>query len=284
MTRYEQFIEVAQLRPVVGSQECRIIDCRFDLMQPEQGYTEYLAGHIPAAVYADLDRDLAGPVTPDSGRHPLPDPADFKTTLEAWGIDADTQVIAYDDANGALAARLWWMLRWMGHRQVAVLDGGLQAWCANAGQLESETPAYPTTVFSAAPDNGRVITTDEISATIGEGRELRLVDARDRLRFSGQTEPIDTVAGHIPGATNLPFSENLNAGGCWKSPDELRRMWAGLLGSDSPPPFSVMCGSGVTACHLVLAAIIAGLDEPRVYIGSWSEWIRDASRPVAGSG
>ena len=284
MTRYEQLIEVAQLRPVVGSQECRIIDCRFDLMQPEQGYTEYLAGHIPAAVYADLDRDLAGPVTPDSGRHPLPDPADFKTTLEAWGIDADTQVIAYDDANGALAARLWWMLRWMGHRQVAVLDGGLQAWCANGGQLESETPAYPTTVFSAAPDNGRVITTDEISATIGEGRELRLVDARDRLRFSGQTEPIDTVAGHIPGATNLPFSENLNAGGCWKSPDELRRMWAGLLGSDSPPPFSVMCGSGVTACHLVLAAIIAGLDEPRVYIGSWSEWIRDASRPVAGSG
>jgi thiosulfate/3-mercaptopyruvate sulfurtransferase len=284
MTSYRQLIEVAELKLSVGSKQCRVIDCRFDLMRPEKGRTEYLAGHIPGAVYADLDRDLAAPVTADSGRHPLPDPADFKTTLEGWGIDADTQVIAYDYASGALAARLWWMLRWIGHPQVAVLNGGLQAWCANDGELETAAPDYPATEFSASPDHGRVTTTDEISSTISEGRDLHLVDARDRPRYAGQAEPIDTVAGHVPGAMNLPFSESINADGSWKSPDELRQLWVGLLGSASPPPFSVMCGSGVTACHLVLAADIAGLDEPRVYIGSWSEWIRDASRPVAGPG
>ena len=286
MTIYRQLIDVAELRDLIAvgncsTVDCRIIDCRFDLQEPEKGREEYLAGHIPGAVFADLDRDLAGPVTDSSGRHPLPDPEVFKATLEGFGIGENTQVVVYDYASGALAARLWWLLRWFGHSPVAVLNGGLKAWLAGNGALQTEVPDYPATDLSASPDAGRVATTAEISSTLGAGRDQYLVDARDRPRFDGLTEPIDTVAGHIPGALNFPFSENLDAEGNWKSADELRHLWAGLLGSDHPPPFTVMCGSGVTACHLALSAEIAGLDEPRVYVGSWSEWIRDASRPVA---
>jgi thiosulfate/3-mercaptopyruvate sulfurtransferase len=284
MKSFCQVIEVAEFKGIAGSTDCRVIDCRFDLMQPEKGRSEYLAGHIPGAVYADLDQDLAGPVTEDSGRHPLPDADVFRGTLEHWGIGPGTQVVVYDYAGGALAARLWWLLRWFGHSRVAVLNGGLRGWLASDGQMETEMPQYPESTLPASPDAGRVLTTGEICATLNEGKELNLVDARDRPRFVGQTEPIDAVAGHVPGASNFPFSENINADGTWKSPQELRRLWAGVLGSDPPPPFAVMCGSGVTACHLVLSAVRAGLAEPRVYIGSWSEWIRDASRPVASDG
>ena len=178
-------------------------------------------------------------------------------------------------------ARLWWMLRWFGHSQVAVLNGGLKAWIDGDGTLATEVPEYTEDTLLEAPDCGRIITTDEIYSMLGKSDEMRLVDARDRARFNGQTEPIDPVAGHVPGAINFPFSDNLNADGTWKSSQELRQAWAGLLGSGTPPPFSVMCGSGVTACHLVLSAAIAGLAEPRVYIGSWSEWLLDAARPVA---
>ena len=281
MTSYDKLIDVADLKNLAGSAECRVVDCRFDLLQPEKGRTEYLAGHIPGALHADLDRDLAGPVTDDTGRHPLPDVTEFKSTLECWGIDNDTQVVVYDYANGGLAARLWWMLRWLGHSRVAVLNGGLKAWCADDGDLETEVPEFPESSFTALPDGERVITTDEIISTIAGDGEPHLVDARDRPRFDGKMEPIDTVAGHIPGAVNFPFSEAVNADGTWKSPEELRRLWIEVLGSDNPPPFSVMCGSGVTACHLVLAARLAGLEEPRVYVGSWSEWIRDESRSIA---
>jgi thiosulfate/3-mercaptopyruvate sulfurtransferase len=281
MTIYSELIDVADFQGMLGTADCRVIDCRFDLMQPEKGRTEYLAGHIPGAIHADLDRDLAGPVTKDSGRHPLPETNVFKATLERWGIGPGTQVVVYDYASGALAARLWWMLRWFGHSQVAVLNGGLKAWLSGDGPLEIDVPEYPRSIFPEAPDADRVTTTDELCATLGKGDVLRLVDARDRARFDGQTEPIDRLAGHVPGALNFPFSDNIKADGTWQSSEALGQAWAGLLGSESPPPFSVMCGSGVTACHLVLSAVMAGLPEPRVYIGSWSEWIRDASRPVA---
>lgn len=280
MKSYHQLIGVAELQAMAYPADCRVMDCRFDLLQPQKGHSEYLAGHIPGALYADLDRDLAGPVTDASGRHPLPKADDFKATLESWGIGPGTQVVVYDTASGALAARLWWLLRWFGHARVAVLNGGLDAWRTASGEMETEVPEYPESSFPASPDAGRVTTTGEISAAISEGRELHLVDARARPRFDGLKEPIDSVAGHVPGAINFPFTENINADGTWKSPEELRQAWATLLGSGTPPAFSVMCGSGVTACHLVLAAAIAGLDEPRVYVGSWSEWIRDASRPV----
>jgi thiosulfate/3-mercaptopyruvate sulfurtransferase len=281
MRNYENLIEVSELQELIGTADCRIVDCRFDLMQSEKGREEYLEGHIPGAVFADLDKDLAGPVTEATGRHPLPDVEGFKATLEGFGIDAGTRVVAYDYASGALAARLWWMLRWFGHFNVAVLNGGLKAWLAEDGPLETTVPEYARTSLSASPDANLVASTDEISAAVSEGRELYLVDARDAPRFAGQREPIDTVAGHIPGAVNLPFSEGIHEDGSWKSADELRQLWTGLFATESPPPFTVMCGSGVTACHLALSADIAGLEPPRVYIGSWSEWIRDASRPVA---
>ncbi len=250
-------------------------------MQPDRGREEYLAGHIPGAVFADLDKDLAGPVTETTGRHPLPDIEVFRATLEGFGIDADTQVVAYDYASGALAARLWWMLRWFGHSSAAVLNGGIKAWLAAGGALETEVPEYSATSLTASPDASLVASTDEISAAVGEGGDLRLVDARDAPRFNGEREPIDEVAGHIPGAVNLPFSAGINEDGTWKSPGELKSLWVELFGSESAPPFTVMCGSGVTACHLALAAEIAGLALPRVYVGSWSEWIRDPARPVA---
>lgn len=282
MKTYRHLIDVDELKGMLDA--CRVIDCRFDLLDPEKGRAEYLAGHIPGAVYADLDHDLAGPVTDSSGRHPLPDPEAFKATLEGFGIDADTQVVVYDHAGGAVAARLWWMLRWVGHSRVAVLNGGFRAWVAAGEALETDVPRYAAAELAVLPDDSLVAESDEIAAALDEGRDPRLVDARDRQRFAGEKEPIDTVAGHIPGALNFPFSDNLGDDGTWKSPRELEQFWAAVLGSDSPGEFTVMCGSGVTACHLVLSAEIAGMGTPRVYIGSWSEWIRDPERPVAGSG
>lgn len=281
MRSYDKLIKAAELRDVIGADEWRIVDCRFDLLEPGKGRREYLAGHIPGAVFADLDRDLAGPVSDTTGRHPLPDVDTFRATLASFGIGPDTQVIAYDYASGALAARLWWMLRWIGHRKAAVLDGGLRAWLAAGGALETAVPDYAPSDPPAEPQAALIAGTDEISALLGEDHGFCLVDARDAPRFRGEREPIDAVAGHIPGALNLPFATALNEDGSFKPARELRALWKELFGNGAPPSFIVMCGSGVTACHLALSAEVAGLGLPRVYVGSWSEWIRDPSRPVA---
>ena len=281
MKTYHELINVAQLRDFLSVSDCRLIDCRSDLMQPEKGRADYLAGHLPGAVYADLDVDLADPITDTSGRHPLPDAERFRKVLEDWGIGNDTQVVAYDYANSALAARLWWMLRWMGHERVAVLDGGIAAWSAAGGELQTTVPQFKKSVFNATPKLENVATTEEISAALAAGTEMNLVDAREAARFFAQTEPIDTVAGHVPGAINYPLSRNLNSDGTWRSATELARVWKDVLDGRPIAPLIAMCGSGVTACHLVLSAQMAGLAEPRVYVGSWSEWIRDPARPVA---
>jgi len=249
-------------------------------MHPEKGRADYMAGHLPGAVFADLDEDLADPITSTSGRHPLPQVERFRSILEGWGISNDTQVVAYDYANGALAARLWWMLRWMGHERVAVLDGGIAAWIAAGGEIQTAVQEHKKTVFNATPKPEYVVTSEEIVAALAAGTELNLVDARDAARFHGQTEPIDAVAGHVPGAINYPLSRNLNEDGTWRSATELARCWQEILDGRPVAPLIAMCGSGVTACHLVLSAQIAGLAEPRVYIGSWSEWIRDPARPI----
>lgn len=281
MKTYQQLISVTQLKDSLTVADCRIVDCRFDLMQSEQGRADYLAGHLPGAVFADMDVDLADPITDTSGRHPLPDVGRFCATLESWGISNETQVVAYDYANGALAARLWWMLRWMGHERVAVLDGGIAAWRAAGNELQDTVPQIEKTVFTATPKPEYVATTEEISSAVADGIELNLVDARDAARFLGQTEPIDTVAGHVPGAINYPLSRNLNSDGSWRSATELAGVWEEVLDGRPKAPLIAMCGSGVTACHLVLSAQMAGLAAPRVYVGSWSEWIRDPARPVA---
>jgi len=281
MTAYGTLIEVDDLASLIDGGNLRVVDCRFDLMRPAQGRVDYLAGHIPGAIYADLDRDLAGPVTPSSGRHPLPDPDDFISLASGWGIGDATQVVVYDQASGALAARLWWMLRWVGHDRVAVLDGGLDAWIQSGLPLETSQPAFAEAHLTGNVQAEMIATLDDVVAAVSGHHDMTVIDARDPARFAGRSEPIDAVAGHVPGAVNLPFVLNLAEGGRWKSPDDIRHAWENRLGERLNGPLAAMCGSGVTACHLALAAVVAGIDEPRVFVGSWSEWIRDPSRPVA---
>jgi thiosulfate/3-mercaptopyruvate sulfurtransferase len=279
-------IDAAALRELVGKPGVAVIDCRFDLVNPEGGRRAYLKGHIPGARYADLNKDLSAPVSPNSGRHPLPLPREFATTLGRLGIGDATQVIAYDDAGGSFAARLWWLLRWLGHRPVAVLDGGINAWTAAGGTLESgeEKPVPRGTAdggrTSSRTDGAAVIETAEIAAFLTDPQRL-LVDARAAERFAGLVEPIDAVAGHIAGAVNHPFSANLAPDGRFLAAPELRRLWDARLAGRKAEHVAAMCGSGVTACHNLLSLEIAGLRGAKLYPGSWSEWIRDPKRPVA---
>lgn len=281
MTTHSDLVSAEELEALVEAGAGRVVDCRFDLFDAEKGRTDYLAGHIPGAVYADLDRDLAGEITATSGRHPLPDAGDFLDTLRRWGIDNDTLVVACDYGNGALAARLWWMLKfWLGHERVAVLDGGITAWRAIGGEFESGESRHTAGRFDRSPDGSMIVTVDEISEALTADRPVHLVDARDATRYCGAAEPIDTIAGHIPGARNLPLSVSIDANGYWRNTADLEEIWRNFL-QDGPPQSPVaMCGSGVTACHLVLSAVLAGLEAPRLYVGSWSEWIRDPGRPV----
>lgn len=261
----------------------RIVDCRFELMRPEQGRADYLAGHIPGAVYAHLDRDLAAPVTPATGRHPLPEPGVFAATLGRWGITPGSRVVAYDQAGGAIAARLWWMLRWwFGHRHVGVLDGGYAAWQRQDLPTSTVVPEIEPSRYPANADDRMIVRTEELPDLLERG-EL-LVDARDPDRFAGRREPIDTVAGHVPGGVNYPLGTSLREDGTWRSRGELARAWEPLLGGPPGRSWITMCGSGVTACHLALSAERAGFRAPRLYAGSFSEWIRDPARPVAVEG
>lgn len=273
-------ISVHELASRMGADRLRIIDCRFDLLDPDAGYESYLAGHIPGASYANLDTDLAAPVKATTGRHPLPDASVLASTFRRLGVNRDTAVVVYDSAGGATAARAWWLLRWLGHDDVRLLDGGLPAWQAAQQPLqEGEVEVNPGD-FDAAPQNGCVLTTEEVEAELESG-ELLLVDARDATRFRGDVEPIDAVAGHIPGTRNLPFTTALNEDGTFRPEAALEALWQRILGDSRDVGWSAMCGSGVTACHLAISASLAGYREPRLYVGSWSEWIRDSGRPVA---
>ena len=282
---FSTLIDALALRELAGRPEVAVIDCRFDLNRPEGGRRAYLAGHIPGARYADLNKDLSAPISPNSGRHPLPSPKDFAATLGRLGIGNATQVIAYDDAGGSFAARLWWMLRWLGHRSVAVLDGGVKAWTAAGGTLESggEQPLpkeIPGGRISPRADSVAVIDTADIAAFLTDPKNL-LVDARAAERFAGSVEPIDAVAGHIAGAVNHPFSANLAPDGRFLPAPDLERLWASRLAGRQAAHLAAMCGSGVTACHNLLSLEVAGLSGAKLYAGSWSEWIRDPNRPVA---
>jgi thiosulfate/3-mercaptopyruvate sulfurtransferase len=278
-------IEPLALRERLDDPHWATIDCRFDLTQPGWGARAFAAGHIPGALYADLDRDLSGPRTALSGRHPLPEPAVLAATLSRFGIDATVQVVAYDQGAGSFAARLWWLLRWLGHREVAVLDGGFAAWERAGLPVSSAIEARAPRQFSARPDASLVAGTAEVAAAVDSGaltrREAILVDARSADRFAGENESIDPVAGHIPGARNHPFSGNHDAQGRFLAPAELERAWQDTLRGGAARQLIAMCGSGVTACHNLLALEIAGLSGARLYAGSWSEWIRDPAHAVA---
>lgn len=279
---YRTLIEPSQLEGHLGDPDWVVVDCRFSLAEPDRGRASYDQSHIPGAVYAHLDEDLSSPVVPGrTGRHPLPDPEAMAARLGEWGIGPGVQVVAYDDSKGGIAVRLWWILGWLGHDDVAVLNGGWPAWEAQglptrAGQ---EPPPAPRR-FVAAPRPERTATVADVAAAGGDPGTA-LIDARAAPRYRGEEEPIDPVAGHIPGAVSAPWADNVDAEGRFRSPDELRARFAPLLEGREPGRAICYCGSGVTANHDVLAMVHAGLARPRLYPGSWSEWITDPSRPVA---
>ena len=253
-----------------------VIDCRASLTDPIAGSTAYTAGHIPGAVFADLATDLSGPLIPGvTGRHPLPNPTALAETFSGWGVESHTQVVAYDAGNGAYAARAWWLFRWLGHASVAVLNGGLAAWQTERYPLRSGEEHRIAAAFPARAALTRVVSVAEV---LDRGASMDLVDARAEARFRGEVEPIDPVAGHIPGARCLPFEGNLEHDGRFAAPEVLRRRFAPSASADRE--LVCYCGSGVTACHNILAMRYAGLPEATLYAGSFSEWIRDPARPV----
>ena len=280
MTRDSNLISVEELASRIDAPNLRIIDCRFDLADTSAGRRSYLDAHIPGAVYADLDDDLAAPVTPDTGRHPLPSAGTFADTCKRLGVSNATEVVVHGRDSGARAARAWWMLRWLGHTRVRLLDGGFDRWVklSNPTVRGAETPEPGE--FVACPRPDWLLTTAELASDTARIPTLNLYDARDAARFRGEHEPIDPVAGHIPGSYNLPYAVSLAADGRWKSAAELEALWGTVLGDKKTQSWAVMCGSGVTACHLALSATEAGYSAPRLYVGSWSEWIRDPERPI----
>jgi len=278
-TPFTTLISAAELAPHVADPDWLVADCRFELGKPETGERAYAAGHIPHAVYAHLDRDLAAAVTARTGRHPLPEPEKFAATLAAWGLTPTTQVVAYDADNSAYAARLWWLLRWVGHEAVAVLDGGFRAWTAAGLPTSTETPRRRAGTFVARPNRDMWLDAGEVGERVRRD-DWRLLDARAPERFAGTVEPIDPVAGHVAGARNHPFASNLGSDARFLPVQELRRRFEQSQAGVADDHTIVMCGSGVTACNLLLAMEAAGKRGARLYAGSWSEWIRDPSRPI----
>jgi len=281
--RNKALVGVDELRAHLDDPKWVIVDCRFDLMQPTAGRTAYEAGHIPGAVHADLDRDLAAPLAADGagGRHPLPDPADLGRLFESWGIGSNSMVVVYDDIGNALSVRLWWLLRWIGHQDVAALDGGLTAWLEADGPMTAEIQLPEPRQLQLQPGSMPVVDAEMVAAGLSADT-LLLLDARAAARFAGQSEPIDRLAGHVPGAVNTPFQENLGADKCFLPAAELQAYYRARISERPIEEVACMCGSGVTACHTLLALETAGLPGASLYVGSWSDWISSQQRPVAG--
>ncbi len=277
---WQTLIDVASLRTSLSDPRWIVIDCRFDLARPGWGEQAWQEGHIPGARYAHLDRDLSDLGKRGCGRHPLPEADAFCASLVRWGVRPAHQVVVYDAGNGMFAARLWWMLRLLGHRDVAVLDGGLAAWHAEGGELSMETPTHASGEATGSFDARQILSSEAVADGLAKNT-IVLLDARAGERFRGEVEPLDPRAGHIPGAINVPFAGNLAPDGRFLAPELLASRFASALSGRSAQELVHMCGSGVTACHNVLAMEHAGLHGSRVYAGSWSAWCNDPARPVA---
>ncbi len=275
---HSTLIETEQLAELLGTPGLVVLDCRFNLKHPEAGREAWRESHIPGARYVHLDDDMASHGDENSGRHPLPAIDAFAARLGALGIQADSQVVVYDDAGGAIAGRMWWLLRWAGHPTAALLNGGWPKWTREGRPVSDDTPPESETRYAASARDDLWLTTEAVVEALNQD-QVQLIDARAPERFSGQQEPLDAVGGHIPGSRNIPFQENLDENGCFKSPEALRQRFAAL--AEDARPVCHSCGSGVTACHNLLAMAYAGLEPGRLYVGSWSEWIRDPERPIA---
>lgn len=280
MEAFTTLVDVSSLAGMLGREDLVLFDCRAELGKPRWGEAEYAQAHIPGAQFLHLERDLSGPIGERTGRHPPPDPHALARRLGELGTGEGMQIVAYDQGHGAYAARLWWLARWIGVRRVAVLDGGIAAWRAAGLPLETQRRAPTPRDLPVRLDADAAV--DAATVDLRRKRPGTLVvDARGADRFAGRNETIDPVAGHVPGARNAPFTGNLGADGTFLPREALRRRWEALLGSQPATGVIAMCGSGVTACHNLLALEHAGLPGAKLYVGSWSEWIRDPSRPVA---
>lgn len=279
--RYATLISAADLAAHLDAPDWVICDCRHALNDPEAGRQSYREGHIPGARFVHLDEDMAGPLSGKNGRHPLPAPEAFAETLGRLGITPDQQVIAYDDGSATFAARWWWMLRWIGHEAVAVLDGGWTQWVNENRPVTTVPPRHEASQYPVGPRDDLWVNVDFVSGHLHQD-SMTLVDARSPDRFAGQNETLDPVGGHIPGAHNRFFRDNLEVSGRFKPASQLREEFSALMGTGSPHQVVHQCGSGVTACNNLLAMEIAGLSGSRLYPGSWSEWCADPSRPIAG--
>ena len=278
---YKTLITTHDLVDHINNVDWVVVDCRFDLADPSWGEKRYHESHIPGAVYAHLDNDLSSPIIPGvTGRHPLPDVDEMAKKLSAWGIDQLTQVIIYDQGGGMFAARLWWLLRWLGHEKVAVVDGGWQKWKGEGLPVQDVIPAKEPAAFIPQLQTALEAGVDDVMACQANPN-IKLLDARGADRYRGENETIDPVAGHIPGAISAPFMDNLDANGTFHSVLVLKNCFNQLLDNTASEEAIVYCGSGVTAAHNILAMVHAGMEEPRLYAGSWSHWITDPLRPVS---
>ncbi len=276
---FSTLVSCAQLADHLNDPTWVVVDCRHQLSDVGYGEREYARGHLPGAVFMHFDRDLSSAMTGRNGRHPLPDPRRLAEKLGAAGISRTTQVVVYDDDGGMYAVRLWWLLRWLGHDRVAVLDGSMRRWVAEGRPSVTEVPERAPAVFNIDLRDG-VVSAAEVEANLAKN-EFVLIDARGPDRFRGENETLDPVGGHIPGARNRCFRDNLDEQGGFRSAAELRQQYLALLAGAEPAQTVMYCGSGVTACHNLLAMEIAGLPGTRLYAGSWSEWCSDPARPVA---
>lgn len=279
---YSSIISADLLQQHLNDPNWRIVDCRFNLKATDEGMSLYQMEHIPNAIYAHLDHDLSAPVSNSSGRHPLPDVETFKLKLGSLGIDGSKQVVVYDDAAGSYAARLWWMLRWLGHEAVAVLDGGFTLWKQQGLPTTNTLPRIEPTTFVGKPTMNMLMNSNDIQENLNKS-SICLIDVRDPQRYSGLEEPIDKVAGHVPGAINVPWKTNIADNGMYRSRAELYDQYHKLLQDAAGKNVVFMCGSGVTACHSLIALEYIGITGAKLYPGSWSEWITDPNRPVATS-
>ena len=278
--KFTNLVSIKELSQNLDDPNWIVFDCRFTLTDPEAGRRAYQHSHIPGARYAHLDNDLSSPITPTSGRHPLPDAQLLATKLGLWGVDSTKQLVVYDDSFGSMAVRMWWLLRWLGHDAVALLDGGLPMWMRQKLAVNNDQPEIFPAQFIPRLQDSLYVDANEVDQARQDTNRV-IIDARPEGRFTGEREPLDKVAGHIPGSINWTFEENIDFDSTYLPADELRAAYLELLHGVPAEQVIHVCGSGVTACHNILAMEMAGLPGSKLYPGSWSEWITDTSRPVA---